>query len=47
MRKWIDVPFSINQGTPGVTLGTATTALSGDQHTLTKGAHSFLRPVEV
>ncbi|GAI61792.1 unnamed protein product, partial [marine sediment metagenome] len=29
-RKWIDVPFSINQGTPGVTLGTATTAGSGD-----------------
>ncbi|GAI67399.1 unnamed protein product [marine sediment metagenome] len=30
MRKWIDVPFSINQGTPGITLGTATTAGSGD-----------------
>ncbi|MBA7512106.1 hypothetical protein ES705_04107 [subsurface metagenome] len=30
MRKWIDVPFSINQGTPGVTLGATTTAGSGD-----------------
>ncbi len=30
MRKWIDVPFSINQGTPGVTLGSDTTAGSGD-----------------
>jgi len=30
MRKWIDVPFSINQGTPGVTLGAATAAGSGD-----------------
>ena len=30
MRKWIDVPFSINQGTPGVTLGSATVAGSGD-----------------
>lgn len=33
MRKWIDVPFSINQGTQGVTLGTATTAGSGDGST--------------
>ena len=36
MRKWIDVPFSINQGTPGITLGTATAAGSGDGATEAK-----------
>jgi len=30
MKKWIDVPYSINQATQGVTLGTATAAGSGD-----------------
>ncbi|MBA7606161.1 hypothetical protein ES703_13301 [subsurface metagenome] len=44
MRKWIDVPFSINQGTPGVTLGTATTASSGDGATEAE-LFEFLCPV--
>ena len=44
MRKWIDVPFSINQGTPGVTLGTATTAASGDGETEAK-LFEYLCPV--
>ncbi|KKM00399.1 hypothetical protein LCGC14_1804800 [marine sediment metagenome] len=44
MRKWIDVPFSINQGTPGVTLGTATTAGSGDGVTEAK-LFEYLCPV--
>ena len=43
MRKWIDVPFSINQGTPGVTLGTATAAGSGDGATEAK-LFEFLCP---
>jgi len=44
MRKWIDVPFNINQGTPGVTLGTATTAASGDGVTEAE-LFTFLCPV--
>jgi len=44
MRKYIDVPFSINQGTPGVTLGTATTAASGDGATEAE-LFTFLCPV--
>ena len=44
MRKWIDVPFSINQATPGVTLGTDTTAGSGDGATESK-LFEFLAPV--
>ena len=44
MRKWIDVPFSINQGTPGVTLGTATVAGSGDGVTEAK-LFEYLCPV--
>jgi len=44
MRKWIDVPFSINQGTPGVTLGTATAAGSGDGSTEAE-LFTFLCPV--
>jgi len=44
MRKWIDVPFSINQSTPGITLGTASTAASGDGVTETK-LFEFLCPV--
>ncbi len=44
MRKWIDVPFSINQGTPGVTLGSDTTAASGDSVTEAK-LFEYLCPV--
>ena len=43
-RKWIDVPFSINQKTPGVTLGTDSTAGSGDGVTEAK-LFEFLCPV--
>ncbi|MBA7494216.1 hypothetical protein ES702_04790 [subsurface metagenome] len=43
-RKWIDVPFSINQATPGVTLGTATAAGSGDGATEAE-LFTFLAPV--
>jgi len=43
-RKHIDVPFSINQGTPGVTLATASTAASGDGSTETE-LFTFLCPV--
>ncbi|GAI68348.1 unnamed protein product [marine sediment metagenome] len=43
MRKWIDVPFSINQATPGVTLGSDTTAASGDGVTEAK-LFEFLCP---
>ena len=44
MRKWIDVPFSINQGTPGVTLGTPTAVGSGDGVTEAK-LFEYLCPV--
>ncbi|GAI67241.1 unnamed protein product [marine sediment metagenome] len=44
MRKWIDVPFSINQATPGVTLGSDTTAGSGDGATEAE-LFTFLCPV--
>ena len=44
MKKWIDVPFSINQATPGVTLGAATTASSGDGATEAK-LFEYLCPV--
>ncbi len=30
MRKWIDVPYSLNESKPNWTVGTATTAGSGD-----------------
>ncbi|MBA7522453.1 hypothetical protein ES705_14572 [subsurface metagenome] len=36
VKKWIDVPFTIKQGVTGVTLGTASTAGSGDGVTETE-----------
>ena len=44
MRKWIDVPYSLNESKPNWTAGSATTAASGDGVTEAK-LGEFLCPV--
>ncbi|MBA7477889.1 hypothetical protein ES705_22131 [subsurface metagenome] len=44
MRKWIDVPYSLNESKPNWTAGSATTASSGDGVTEAK-LGEFLCPV--
>ena len=41
MRKWIDVPYSLNESKPNWTAGTATTAGSGDGVTEAKLGEFF------